>query len=53
MEGYTSRRKETQFDIVSGISLKGSSSRDGASRKTVTRRESGQSVTGRRKGAFG
>jgi len=38
---------------VSWISLKGSSSRGRASRKTVTRRESGQSVAGRRKGAFG
>ena len=34
-------------------SLKMSSSRGGALRKTVTRRESGQSVTGRRNGAFG
>ena len=36
----------------SGISLKGSSSRGVASRKTVTKRESGQSVTEKRKGAF-
>ena len=35
------------------ISLEGSSSRGGASRKTATGHESGQSVMGRRKGAFG
>ena len=38
---------------VSKIILEGSSSRGGASRKTATGRESGQSVAGRRKGAFG
>jgi len=38
---------------VLGISLKESSSRGGSSRKTVTGREPGQSVVGRRKGAFG
>jgi len=38
---------------VSRISLKGSSSRGGASKKTATGRDSGQSVAGRRKVAFG
>jgi len=34
-------------------SLEGSSSRGGASRKTITGRESGQNVAGKRKNAFG
>ena len=38
---------------VSRISLEETSLRGGASRKTATRRESGQSVTERRKAAFG
>ena len=38
---------------VSRISLEESSSRGGASRKTVTGREPDQNVAGRRKGAFG
>jgi len=38
---------------VSWISLKGSSPRGGASRKTATGRALGQSIAGRRKGASG
>ena len=38
---------------VSRISLEESSSRGGASRKTATGHELGQSVAGRRNGAFG
>ena len=37
----------------SGISLERSSSRDGASRKTATGRELGQSIAEKRKGALG
>ena len=37
---------------VSRINLEGSSSRGGSSRKTATGCEMGESVTGRRKGAF-
>ena len=37
---------------VSGISLEGSSSRGGASRKTAMGHESSQSVASKRKGAF-
>ena len=38
---------------VSAISLKGSSSRGGASRKIATGREPDQNIAGRRKGASG
>ena len=38
---------------VSRINLKWSSPRGGVSRKTATGHESGQSITGSRKGAFG
>jgi len=46
-EGNSVRRK------VSGISLKGSSSRGKASRNSAMGRDTGQSVTGKKKGAFG
>ena len=49
---YNLKEENSVRGEVSGISL-GSSSLRGASRKTATGREAGQSVTGRRKSAFG
>jgi len=46
------RRNSVRGGLL-GISLEMSSSRGGASRKTATGREPGQSVVGRRKDAFG
>ena len=52
--GLYKLKKENSFrGGVSRISLEGISSRGRASRKTATRRESGQSVAGRRNSAFG
>jgi len=50
---YKLKQESPIWDGVLGISLEGSSSRGGVSRKTATRREPGQSVTGMRKSAFG
>ena len=50
---YKLKEVNSVRDGVSRISLEGSSSRGGASRKTATGRELGQSVVGKRKGALG
>ena len=49
---YMLKEGNSVQDGVSRISLEGSSLQGGPSRKTATGRESGQSVAGRRKGAF-
>jgi len=48
---YKLKEENSVRGRVSGISLEGSSSRSGASRKTATGHEPGQNVVGRRKGA--
>jgi len=50
---YKLKEGNSVRDGASGINLEGSSSRGGASRKIATRRESNQSITGKRNGAFG
>ena len=44
--------RKLSLNGVSRVSLEGSSSRGGASRKTATGRESGQSVVGKRNDAL-
>ena len=50
---YKLKKRNSVRGGVAGITLEGSSSRGGASRKTATGREPNQSVAERRKGAFG
>ena len=51
-ELYKLKEENSVRSEILGISLKGSSSRGGASRKFMMRCEPGQSVTGKRKSAF-